>query len=67
MRFKIDENLPTEGAQLLRDAGYDALTIHDQFMVGKPDSVVSSVYRLDRIVSRTFLYCKKPFWMNRQK
>ena len=47
MRFKIDENLPTEAAQLLSDAGHDALTIHDQEMVGKPDDQVSSVCQLE--------------------
>lgn len=43
MRFKIDENLPTESAKLLNDAGHDALTIHDQRMVGELDSRVSAV------------------------
>ncbi len=27
MKFKIDENLPTEIAEILRSAGYDALTV----------------------------------------
>ena len=43
MRFKIDENLPTESAQLLTDAGHDAKTIHDQQMVGKADEFVATV------------------------
>jgi predicted nuclease of predicted toxin-antitoxin system len=43
MRFKIDENLPTEVAQLLTVAGHNVLTIHDQQMVGNVDSLVSSV------------------------
>jgi len=43
MRFKIDENLPAESAELLRDAGHDGLTIHDQGMVGNPDAQVASV------------------------
>jgi hypothetical protein len=30
MRFKVDENLPAEVAQLLRAAGHDALTVVDQ-------------------------------------
>ncbi len=32
MRFKIDENLPVEAAQLLNAAGHEAATIHDQQM-----------------------------------
>lgn len=43
MRFKIDENLPTEAAVALADAGHDALTIHDQKLVGEPDPRVAAV------------------------
>ena len=43
MRFKIDENLPVEAAQLLNAAGHEAATIHDQQMVGQPDPNVASV------------------------
>jgi predicted nuclease of predicted toxin-antitoxin system len=42
-KFKLDENLPKEAADLLQDAGYDAATIWDQQMVGAPDSKVASV------------------------
>lgn len=42
-KFKLDENLPQEAADLLRNAGYDAETIWDQQMVGAPDSKVASV------------------------
>ncbi len=30
MRFKLDENLPVEVAELLREAGHDAATIHTE-------------------------------------
>ena len=43
MKFKIDENLPVEVADALRDAEYDALMIHDQQMVGYPDPQVAAV------------------------
>lgn len=43
MQFKIDENLPVEAAQILTKSGHDALTIHDQQMVGEPDLRVASV------------------------
>jgi predicted nuclease of predicted toxin-antitoxin system len=32
MKFKTDENLPIQAAELLRDAGYDALTVLEQGM-----------------------------------
>ena len=43
MRFKIDENLPVEVAELLRANMHDAMTIFDQQMVGELDPKVASV------------------------
>lgn len=37
MRFKIDENLPQEIADVLRKGGHDALTVYDQDIVGIND------------------------------
>jgi hypothetical protein len=34
MKFKVDENLPVEAAVLLREAGHDAATVHDQNLRG---------------------------------
>ncbi|MGC9259751.1 MAG: DUF5615 family PIN-like protein [Phycisphaerae bacterium] len=45
LKFKIDENLPMEAAQLLVDAGYDAVTVGDQRMVGASDAMLSDVCR----------------------
>lgn len=42
-RFKIDENLPIEAAEILEDAGHDAVTILAQGMVGELDPKVASV------------------------
>ncbi|MGO8752418.1 MAG: DUF5615 family PIN-like protein [Thermoguttaceae bacterium] len=44
-KFKVDENLPTEAAELLASAGYDAVTVGDQRMVGQPDTNVAAVCR----------------------
>ena len=35
MRFKIDENLPVEAAELLRQAGHDAVTVLEQHLGGR--------------------------------
>jgi predicted nuclease of predicted toxin-antitoxin system len=43
MKFKTDENLPAEAADLLRAAGHDAVTVGGQRMSGSFDSTVSSV------------------------
>ena len=43
MRFKIDENLPTECADLLRQAGHDAKTVWDQDLRGKADPLIADV------------------------
>ena len=43
MQFRIDENLPVEAAEVLRDAGHDAITVHDQQMVGELDPRIAAV------------------------
>lgn len=40
MKFKLDENLPREGAEVLRAGGHDAVTTLDQGLGGKPDEDV---------------------------
>jgi predicted nuclease of predicted toxin-antitoxin system len=47
-RFKIDENMPVEGAAVLTQAGHDALTVRDQQMGGRPDADVVTVCRQER-------------------
>ncbi len=37
MQFKTDENLPVEVTELLRSAGYDAMSVLEQGMGGKSD------------------------------
>ena len=43
MKFKLDENLPGEGVQILRAAGHDAVTVLDQRLGGKPDPEIFAV------------------------
>jgi len=43
LKFKVDENLPTEAAELLASAGHDAVTVMDQRMVGQPDTNIAMV------------------------
>ena len=43
MKFKIDENLPVEVADLLRLAGHDAMTVREQHLVGQADPNVALV------------------------
>jgi predicted nuclease of predicted toxin-antitoxin system len=43
MRFKIDENLPIELAEMLTAAGHDAMTVYDLSLEGEPDDIVSKV------------------------
>jgi len=47
MRFKVDENLPIDAAELLRANGHDTMTIFDQQMVGEPDPKVASVCKAE--------------------
>ena len=43
MRFKVDENLPVELADLLREASHDAATVLEQQLAGAMDADVASV------------------------
>jgi predicted nuclease of predicted toxin-antitoxin system len=43
LAFKVDENLPAEATSLLQDAGIDALSVHDQSMVGTTDDNIAVV------------------------
>ena len=43
MQFKTDENLPVEVTELLRGAGYDAMSVLEQAMGGESDPVLDEV------------------------
>jgi predicted nuclease of predicted toxin-antitoxin system len=43
MKFKIDENLPIDVADLLRKSGYDATTVLEQDIGGCADSDLASI------------------------
>ena len=43
MKFKVDENLPIEVAQLLREAGHDVYSVHEEGQVGVKDHVLAKV------------------------
>ena len=38
MKFKIDENMPIEVGESLKDAGYDSETVIEQHLSGTPDA-----------------------------
>lgn len=50
MKFKVDENLPQEAAQLLCENGHDALSVFDQTMSGEKDPTVLAVCQDERRV-----------------
>jgi len=45
--FKIDENLPREIAQLLKDAGHSVSTVLDEGLGGATDQAVSQAARVE--------------------
>ena len=45
MRFKVDENLPIEVAEVLRAAGHEAATVNDEGIGGAHDPDIESVLR----------------------
>lgn len=40
MKFKVDENLPSEHAEMLRAAGHDATTVAEQKLTGAEDAAL---------------------------
>jgi predicted nuclease of predicted toxin-antitoxin system len=42
VKFKVDENLPIEAAEVLRNAGYDADTVADESLSGSDDEAVAA-------------------------
>jgi predicted nuclease of predicted toxin-antitoxin system len=43
MRFKVDENLPAEVAELLQRAGFEAHTVVEQAHRGAADTTIASI------------------------
>lgn len=41
--FKVDENLPIEVTRLLQGEGFDALSVHDQELVGSSDDKMADM------------------------
>ncbi len=46
-KLKVEENLAAEVTTLLKDAGHDAMSIHDQNMVGCTDDHIASVCQME--------------------
>lgn len=40
MRIKLDENMPSGLAELLRSSGHDAATVHEENLSGAEDPIV---------------------------
>ena len=47
MRFKVDENLPIEVAEMLRQAGHDATTVLEQHLGGSDDAQLAALCQLE--------------------
>ena len=54
MKFKVDENLPEELAELLRDAGWDCYTIYDEALGGEVDPTIEEVCEAEGRILVTF-------------
>ncbi|HEY6386626.1 MAG TPA: DUF5615 family PIN-like protein [Candidatus Acidoferrum sp.] len=50
MKFKVDENLPTEYASILCGAGFEANTVSDEKLSGASDSVLERCRQEDRVL-----------------
>jgi len=51
MKFKTDENIPSQAVELLRSAGHDTATVLDQALGGQPDHDIASACKAeDRVL-----------------
>jgi len=50
MNFKIDENMPVEAAELLKQAGYNAVTVSGQNLAGTSDANLAKVCQKEKRV-----------------
>lgn len=48
MRFKVDENLPIEVAQELRDGGFEADTVDEEGLAGAPDQRIAELIQHEK-------------------
>lgn len=54
MRFKLDENMAGEVAELLRSRGHDASTVADEGLCGAHDDALASAVRDEQRTLATF-------------
>jgi predicted nuclease of predicted toxin-antitoxin system len=54
MKFKVDENLPEELAQLLREAGWSAFSVVEQQLGGEDDSRIAAICEAEDRILITF-------------
>ncbi len=48
MKFKIDENLPLEIAEILKQSGHEAHSVYDENMQGNKDPLILSTCRKEK-------------------
>jgi predicted nuclease of predicted toxin-antitoxin system len=53
MNFKIDENLPVEVTELLKQAGYTAATVPEQNLIGTSDADLAAVCKKEKLTMIT--------------
>ncbi len=46
--FKVDENLPVAATLLLKEAGLDAMSVHEQEMVGSTDDTIARICQVEQ-------------------
>ncbi|MBV8544496.1 MAG: DUF5615 family PIN-like protein [Acidobacteria bacterium] len=54
MRFKVDENLPEELPELLREAGWDATSVVEEDLGGSDDNQINRVCDVEDRILVTF-------------
>ena len=65
MKFKIDENLPVEAAEILRGFGFVADTVADEDLSGADDDTVARTIQADDRILVTLAWTSQTFGRTR--
>jgi predicted nuclease of predicted toxin-antitoxin system len=53
VRFKLDENMPESAGDLVRAAGHEATTVHQEGLAGAADEVITNICKTEDMILLT--------------
>jgi predicted nuclease of predicted toxin-antitoxin system len=53
VRFKLDENMPASAGDVVRAAGHEASTVHEEGLAGAADEIITNVCKAEEMILLT--------------